>query len=86
MRNVVEDFLLEPASRERLSGLVGPEDENLKQILDSILHDTDQEKLSEINSNLMQKLLTSSKERHHLELEDDDEFSQEYDTSLFEEI
>ena len=32
MRNVVEDFLLEPASRERLSGLVGPEDENLKQI------------------------------------------------------
>lgn len=62
------------------------EDKNLKQILDSILHDTDQEKLSEINSNLMQKLLTSSKERHHLELEDDDEFSQEYDTSLFEEI
>ena len=62
------------------------EDENLKQNLDSILHDTDQEELSEINTNLMQKLLTSSKERHHLELEDDDEFSQEYDTSLFEEI
>lgn len=32
MKTVVEDFLLEPANRERLSGLVGPEDENLKQI------------------------------------------------------
>ena len=62
------------------------EDENFKQILDSILRDTDQEELSEINNNLVKEIISSSKTKYHLDLDDDDKFPPEYDTSLFDEI
>lgn len=58
------------------------EDENFKQFLRNI----DQEELSDVDSNLMQKIISSSKENYRLELDDDDVFPQEDDASLFEEI